>query len=138
MPEKILIVDDEPDIVNLLDYHLTKEGYLTKTAQNGKEALDVAKDFQPDLVLLDLMMPEMDGFQVLRKVRELLQTPVIMLTARGEVFDRIVGLELGADDYLSKPFEPRELLARIQSVFGLLESFHRSISKAKLYHFMKL
>ena len=85
MPEKILIVDDEPDIVNLLDYHLTKEGYLTKTAQNGKEALDVAKDFQPDLVLLDLMMPEMDGFEFSEKLRqnkEWLDIPVVVITAK--------------------------------------------------------
>ena len=85
MPEKILIVDDEPDIVNLLDYHLTKEGYLTKTAQNGKEALDVAKDFQPDLVLLDLMMPEMDGFEFAEKLREnmdWLDIPVVVITAK--------------------------------------------------------
>ena len=87
MPEKILIVDDEPDIVNLLDYHLTKEGYLTKTAQNGKEALDVAKDFQPDLVLLDLMMPEMDGIETCIEFREdkiLKDCLIAILTARAE------------------------------------------------------
>ena len=119
MPEKILIVDDEPDIVNLLDYHLTKEGYLTKTAQNGKEALDVAKDFQPDLVLLDLMMPEMDGIETcveIRESKEIKDTLVALLTARSEDYSQIAGFDSGADDYITKPIKPRVLMSRIKAL----------------------
>ena len=119
MPEKILIVDDELDIVNLLDYHLTKEGYLTKTAQNGKEALDVAKDFQPDLVLLDLMMPEMDGIETcveIRESKEIKDTLVALLTARSEDYSQIAGFDSGADDYITKPIKPRVLMSRIKAL----------------------
>ena len=119
MPEKILIVDDEPDIVNLLDYHFTKEGYLTKTAQNGKEALDVAKDFQPDLVLLDLMMPEMDGIETcveIRESKEIKDTLVALLTARSEDYSQIAGFDSGADDYITKPIKPRVLMSRIKAL----------------------
>ena len=119
MPEKILIVDDEPDIVNLLDYHLTKKGYLTKTAHNGKEALDVAKNFQPDLVLLDLMMPEMDGIETcveIRESKEIKDTLVALLTARSEDYSQIAGFDSGADDYITKPIKPRVLMSRIKAL----------------------
>ena len=119
MPEKILIVDDEPDIVNLLDYHLTKKGYLTKTAQNGKEALDVAKNFQPDLILLDLMMPEMDGIETcveIRESKEIKDTLVALLTARSEDYSQIAGFDSGADDYITKPIKPRVLMSRIKAL----------------------
>ena len=107
------------DIVNLLDYHLTKEGYLTKTAQNGKEALDVAKDFQPDLVLLDLMMPEMDGIETcveIRESKEIKDTLVALLTARSEDYSQIAGFDSGADDYITKPIKPRVLMSRIKAL----------------------
>ena len=119
MSEKILIVDDEPDIVELLDYHLTKEGYKTKTSHNGKEALEVAKDFLPDLILLDLMMPEMDGIETCVEIREnpqLKGTLVALLTARAEDYSQIAGFDSGADDYITKPIKPRVLVSRIKAL----------------------
>ena len=119
MSEKILIVDDEPDIVELLDYHLTKEGYKTKTAHNGKEALEVAKDFLPDLILLDLMMPEMDGIETCVEIREnpqLKGTLIALLTARAEDYSQIAGFDSGADDYITKPIKPRVLVSRIKAL----------------------
>ena len=119
MSEKILIVDDEPDIVELLDYHLTKEGYKTKTSHNGKEALEVAKDFLPDLILLDLMMPEMDGIDTCVEIRETPQlkgTLVALLTARAEDYSQIAGFDSGADDYITKPIKPRVLVSRIKAL----------------------
>ena len=116
---KILLVDDEPDIVELLDYHLTKEGYKTKTAHNGKEALEVAKDFLPDLILLDLMMPEMDGIETCIEIRETPQlkgTLVALLTARAEDYSQIAGFNSGADDYITKPIKPRVLVSRIKAL----------------------
>ena len=119
MSEKILIVDDEPDIVELLDYHLTKEGYKTKTSHNGKEALEVAKHFLPDLILLDLMMPEMDGIETCVEIREnpqLKGTLVALLTARAEDYSQIAGFDSGADDYITKPIKPRVLVSRIKAL----------------------
>ena len=119
MAEKILIVDDEPDIVELLDYHLTKEGYKTKTSHNGKEALEVAKDFLPDLILLDLMMPEMDGIETCVEIREIPQlkgTLVALLTARAEDYSQIAGFDSGADDYITTPIKPRVLVSRIKAL----------------------
>ena len=112
----ILIIDDDKELTELLDEFLSEHKYKTQIYHNPIEAIKALEKQTPDLILLDIMMPEMDGFQVLRKIRETLDLPVIMLTAKGEVSDKVVGLELGADDYLAKPFEPRELLARIQSI----------------------
>ncbi len=112
----ILIIDDDKELTELLDEFLSEHKYKTQIYHNPVQAVKALEKQVPDLVLLDIMMPEMDGFQVLRKIRETLDLPVIMLTAKGEVSDKVVGLELGADDYLAKPFEPRELLARIQSI----------------------
>jgi len=112
----ILIIDDDKELTELLNEFLSEHKYKTLIFHNPLEAIDALNKKEPDLVLLDIMMPEMDGFQVLRKIRETMDLPVIMLTAKGEVSDKVVGLELGADDYLAKPFEPRELLARIQSI----------------------
>ena len=112
----ILIIDDDKELTELLDEFLSEHKYKTQIYHNPLQAVKALEKQVPDLVLLDIMMPEMDGFQVLRKIRETLDLPVIMLTAKGEVSDKVVGLELGADDYLAKPFEPRELLARIQSI----------------------
>ena len=119
---KIMVIDDDIKLSNLIKDFLEPYKYHVVCFNNPITALEKIKSAKPDLIILDIMMPEMDGFQVLKKIRESLQTPVIMLTARGEVSDRIVGLELGADDYLPKPFEPRELLARIQSVFRRTQS----------------
>jgi len=112
----ILIVDDDKELTELLDEFLSEHKYKILIYHNPIEAIKALEKKVPDLILLDIMMPEMDGFQVLRKIRETLDLPVIMLTAKGAVSDKVVGLELGADDYLAKPFEPRELLARIQSI----------------------
>ena len=118
----ILIIDDDNELTELLDEFLSEHKFKTKVFHNPMEALGSLQTSVPDLILLDIMMPEMDGFQLLRKIRETLDVPVIMLTAKGEVSDKVVGLELGADDYLAKPFEPRELLARIQSILRRVNS----------------
>ena len=117
--EKILIVDDEKDIVKMLDYNLKKEGFRTVLAYDGEDAIDLANRDNPDLIILDLMLPGMDGLEVcktLKKENKTAKIPIIMLTAKVQEADKIVGLELGADDYITKPFSPRELIARIKAV----------------------
>ena len=116
MPKKILIVDDEPQIVEICRDYLKAAGYETVTASNGSQALALARREKPDLIVLDLMMPEMDGLDVTREIRRASDVPIIMLTARVEETDKLIGLELGADDYITKPFSPRELVARIRVV----------------------
>ena len=116
MAKTILVVDDEPRLIDLLEAYLKQEGFRVVSAQNGRQAAEVARRESPDLIVLDVMMPEVDGLQFLREHRQLADTPIILLTARVEDEDRIVGLEVGADDYLTKPFRPRELLARIRAV----------------------
>jgi two-component system alkaline phosphatase synthesis response regulator PhoP len=116
MPAKILVVDDEPAVTDLLAYNLRKAGYEILLAKDGHEALRQARESSPDLILLDLMIPEVDGLDVCRELRKSSGVPIIMVTARGEEIDRVVGLELGADDYVSKPFSVRELVARIKAV----------------------
>jgi two-component system, OmpR family, alkaline phosphatase synthesis response regulator PhoP len=113
---RILVADDEEHIRHLLRMYLSREGYRVDTAEGGQEALDKVHRLHPDLVLLDVMMPELDGWEVCRRVRRESNVPVIMLTARGDAFDKVVGLELGADDYVTKPFHPRELVARVRAV----------------------
>lgn len=114
--EKILIVDDDPNICELLRLYLNKEGYTTLIGHNGEVALELFKTEHPSLVLLDVMMPRMDGWEVCRRIRATGDTPVIMLTAKGETFDKVLGLELGADDYVVKPFDSKEVVARIKAV----------------------
>ena len=116
MPKKVLIVEDDNNIAQLLHLYLEKEGFETQVAKDGGKGVELFRSFQPDLVLLDIMMPVMDGFAVLRKIRETEKTPVIMLTAKGETEDKVSGLEKGADDYIVKPFEMKEVLARIHAV----------------------
>src|SRR3954470_9097827 len=116
MTTRVLIIDDDDRLNRLLTEYLGRFNFAVTTATHPEAGLRILKNEHPDILILDVMLPEMDGFAVCRKVRESSRIPIIMLTARGEVTDRIVGLELGADDYLSKPFEPRELVARIQSV----------------------
>ena len=113
---KILIVDDDTNISELIALYLNKEGYETKEVATGRLALEVFESFYPDLVLLDVMLPELDGYDVCKEIRKQHRTPIIMLTAKGEVFDKVLGLELGADDYMVKPFDPKELIARVKAV----------------------
>ncbi len=118
MKEKpyILVVDDDPNISQLVKLYLEKEGYEVRTAQRGDDAVNEFTRLPPDLMLLDVMLPGMDGYQVLRSVRKSSAIPVIMLTARDETFDKVLGLELGADDYITKPFDTKELVARVKAV----------------------
>ncbi len=116
MPGTILVVDDEKNIVQLARLYLNKEGFRVEAAHDGKQALEKAKALKPDLIVLDIMMPEMDGLTVCRELRKTSNVPVIILTARGDDVDRIIGLEIGADDYMAKPFNPRELVSRVKAV----------------------
>ena len=113
---RVLVVDDDPLLVRLVRTHLEKAGYRVLSAADGEQALEVAANELPDLVVLDLMLPKLDGFEVCRRIREFSLVPVVMLTARGEPVDRLRGFEMGADDYLAKPFVPAELLARVRAV----------------------
>jgi DNA-binding response OmpR family regulator len=136
MPEdfdrrKILVVDDEERMVRFIRMNLEHDGFLVSEALNGKQAISKMRDVTPDLILLDVMMPDVDGFDVLETIREVSNVPVIMLTAKGEEEDRVRGLELGADDYVTKPFSPRELVSRIKAVLrrteGATGSMHELI-----------
>ena len=113
---KLLVCDDDNNICELLRLYLTKEGYQVTTANDGEEGLEKFNQLKPDMVLLDVMMPRMDGLEVCRRIRKLGNTPVMMLTAKGETFDKVLGLELGADDYMVKPFDAKEVVARIMAV----------------------
>ena len=114
--QKILIVDDDENIAELISLYLTKECFDTQIAYDGESALAAHKTFQPDLILLDIMLPRMDGYQGCREIRTYSNTPIIMLSAKGEVFDKVLGLELGADDYMEKPFDSKELVARVKAI----------------------
>jgi len=114
--ELVLVVDDEKTLVKALSFNLEKEGFRVEQAYDGEEALNKVFDLKPDIVVLDLMLPEVDGFDVCRQIRKKLEVPIIMLTARSEDIDKVLGLELGADDYLTKPFNSRELVARIKAI----------------------
>ncbi len=115
MPESILIVEDEPSLQETLAYNLGKQGYTVEAAGDGRSALEAARRLKPDLIVLDIMLPELDGFEVTRILRREMSTPILMLTARDDEIDRVVGLEVGADDYLTKPFSMREFLARVKA-----------------------
>lgn len=115
MAEKILIVEDEPTLQETLAYNLSRQGYTVETAGDGQAAIDVARTQQPDLIVLDIMLPVMDGFEVCRILRQEMNVPILMLTARDDEIDRVIGLEMGADDYLTKPFSMREFLARVKA-----------------------
>lgn len=120
--QKILIVDDDENIAELIQLYLTKECFHTKIVSDGEKALNVITEYEPDLVLLDIMLPGVDGYEVLRRARKTKELPVILLSAKGEVFDKVLGLELGADDYIVKPFDSKELVARVKAV---LRRYHR-------------
>ncbi len=126
MSNKILVVDDQSSVRQLLDEYLTEQGYQVITATDGQNAIYTARHSQPDLILLDIMMPKMDGYQFLRQYRQEQQTPVIIITAREEETDAVLGLDLGADDYIVKPFRMRELEARIRAVLRRNEEDHES------------
>ena len=114
--QKILIVDDDSNIAELISLYLTKECFDTMIAGDGETALLLADSFAPNLILLDLMLPGIDGYQVCREIRAKSSIPIIMLSAKGEIFDKVLGLELGADDYMEKPFDSKELVARVKAV----------------------
>ena len=122
---KILIVDDDSNISELLKMYFENEGYDVKIANDGVEGLNYFKIFEPDLVLLDIMLPKKDGWQVCREIREMSSKPVIMITAKGEVFDKVLGLELGADDFVVKPFDMKELSARVKAVLRRYQAHSR-------------
>ncbi|MFH1524783.1 MAG: response regulator transcription factor [Chloroflexota bacterium] len=115
MTETILVVEDEPSLQETLVYNLEKQGYTVEAAGNGRAAIEAARRMKPDLIVLDIMLPELDGFEVCKILRKEMSTPILMLTARDDEIDRVVGLEVGADDYLTKPFSMRELLARVKA-----------------------
>ncbi|MCX7749867.1 MAG: response regulator transcription factor [Clostridia bacterium] len=115
MSKKVMIVDDEKNIVDILKFNLKKEGFETVEAYDGEQAVEMALNEKPDLILLDVMLPKMDGFAVCQKLRQTVSTPILMLTAKEEEVDKVLGLELGADDYITKPFSPRELMARVKA-----------------------
>ncbi len=116
MAQTVLIVEDDPNIADLLRLYLEKEGYVTSIASDGGKGVEKFRELHPDLVLLDIMLPVMDGWEVLRNIRQESKTPVIMLTAKGETNDKVNGLKMGADDYVTKPFEAKEVLARVEAV----------------------
>jgi DNA-binding response OmpR family regulator len=119
--KKILIIEDEEAISDLISYYLEKEGFITKAASRGEKGLCLVREFMPDLILLDLTLPDMDGFEVCKKVSADYIIPIIMLTAKSDTIDKILGIELGADDYITKPFEIREVIVRIKSIFRRIE-----------------
>lgn len=121
MKQKILIIDDDTNIAELISLYLTKECFDTKIVNDGEEALSAFSSYEPNLILLDLMLPGMDGYEVCRELRKTSSIPIIMLSAKGEIFDKVLGLELGADDYIIKPFDSKELVARVKAV---LRRFH--------------
>ena len=136
--EKILIVDDDINICELLRLYLEKEGFTTKIANDGVAAIDTFKSENPDLMLLDIMLPGLDGWQVCREIRKFSDKPIIMLTAKGETFDKVLGLELGADDYVTKPFDTKEIIARIKAVLRRSSNSGAPQEKAKEVKFDRL
>src|SRR6266545_7598332 len=130
MPETILVVEDEPALRDTLSYNLKKDGFTVETVGDGRTAIDSARTLKPDLIVLDLMLPEIDGFEVCRILRKEMSTPILMLTARDDEIDRVVGLEVGADDYLTKPFSMRELMARVKAQLRRARLLREELSKS--------
>ena len=133
---KILVVDDDKNICELLGLYLENEGYNVYSGNDGESAVREFQTFQPDLVILDIMLPRMDGWQVCREIRKVSEKPIIMVTAKGETFDKVLGLELGADDYIVKPFDPKEIVARIKAV--LRRTHVSAATERKLVEYDKL
>ena len=139
MSNKILVVDDDLNICELLKLYLENEGYTAYVANDGQAAVDMFNEKSPDLVLLDIMLPKMDGWQVCREIRKTSSVPIIMLTAKGETFDKVLGLELGADDYVTKPFDSKEVMARIKAVLRRAKGeSENSASEKKIVKYDKL
>ncbi len=136
--ERILIVDDDSNICELLRLYFEKDGFQADIVTDGIKALDAFDSIKPDLVLLDIMLPGMDGWQICREIRKTSQTPIIMLTAKGETFDKVLGLELGADDYITKPFETKEVIARVKAVLRRSASQNSTSTTLKEVSFDKL
>ncbi|MGB5061488.1 MAG: response regulator transcription factor [Candidatus Promineifilaceae bacterium] len=132
MDYKVLVVEDDTTLLETLEYNLSHQGYEVVTAVNGRDALTLARSSQPDLIVLDVMLPGVDGFEVCRILRKELSMPIIMLTARGEEIDKIVGLEMGADDYLTKPFSMRELLARVKAMLRRVKLVREEIAAEQI------
>lgn len=130
MPETILVVEDEPALMDTLTYNLKKDGFTVESVGDGHTALESARKLKPDLIILDIMLPELDGFEVARILRKEMTTPILMLTARDDEIDRVVGLEVGADDYLTKPFSMRELMARVKAQLRRTRLIQEEIGKA--------
>lgn len=128
MSAKILVVEDDKTLLEALDYNLKRQGHETLTTENGRTALTLARTQKPDLIILDVMLPGLDGFEVCRILRQELSTPILMLTARSEEVDKVVGLEMGADDYLTKPFSMRELMARVKALLRRVELIREELS----------
>ncbi|MFT3890839.1 MAG: response regulator transcription factor [Anaerolineales bacterium] len=131
MPETILVVEDELALRETLSYNLKKDGFTVEAVGDGRSALDSARKLKPDLILLDIMLPELDGFEVARILRKEMTTPILMLTARDDEIDRVVGLEVGADDYLTKPFSMRELMARVKAQLRRSRLLREELAKAE-------
>lgn len=134
----ILVVDDEKPIVDILLYNLEKEGYETLEANDGVTAVEIALEKEPDLILLDIMLPRMDGLTVCKRIKQSLNVPILMLTAKDEEIDKILGLELGADDYITKPFSVRELMARIKANLRKFEATASSVDNSNVKSVQKL
>jgi len=128
--QKILIVDDDTNIAELISLYLTKECFETRMVEDGEEAIKAFEEFQPNLILLDLMLPGIDGYEVCRTIRKTSSVPIIMLSAKGEIFDKVLGLELGADDYMIKPFDSKELVARVKAVLRRFQPVQESAGTA--------
>jgi DNA-binding response OmpR family regulator len=131
MGETILVVEDEPSLQETLAYNLEKQGYKVEAVGNGRSALEAARRLRPDLIVLDIMLPELDGFEVCKILRREMTVPILMLTARDDEIDRVVGLEVGADDYLTKPFSMRELMARVKAQLRRTEMLREEMEKLK-------
>ena len=132
--QKVLVVEDEASIASFVSLYLTNAGYLVQTVGSGQEGLDKADSEKPDLIVLDLMLPDVDGIEVCRRIRQSSEIPILMLTARDEDVDKIIGLEVGADDYLTKPFNPRELVARVKSILRRSVPERRELETKQLKH----
>ncbi|WP_317854637.1 response regulator transcription factor [Chakrabartyella piscis] len=136
--QKVLIVDDDQHIAELISLYLMKEGFDTKEVYDGRDAITMVATYQPDMIILDLMLPGMDGYQVCAEVRKTNKVPIIMLTAKGETFDKVLGLELGADDYMVKPFDTKELVARVKAVLRRYETKPETESKVLRYENLEI
>ncbi|NFM16843.1 response regulator transcription factor [Clostridium sporogenes] len=127
MIKKILIIEDELAIADLMSYSLKKEGYIVKTVDNGSEGIEITENFKPNLIILDLMLPDISGFDVCRNISQSFNIPIIMITAKCDITDKVLGLELGADDYITKPFDMREVLVRIRAIFRRIDIIEKSV-----------